>query len=114
MKATDQAEFFANLNAGVFAGQIGRALSDVAAGVVEHSKKGKVTITLEVSRIKETHQVNINHKLEYHQPTKRGSKKEDIALDTPMHVTAKGLSLFPDNPTGELFSKKDAPVTARD
>ncbi|WP_256380639.1 hypothetical protein [Stutzerimonas decontaminans] len=36
MKATDTGEFINSLNAGVFADQVGRALCDVAAGVIEH------------------------------------------------------------------------------
>lgn len=77
MKATDPGELIANLNAGVFANQFGQALSDVAAGVVEHGKKGKVVVTLEISQIGETHQVEILHKLDFLAPTKRGSKRED-------------------------------------
>lgn len=37
MKATDPTEFLNSLNAGVFAQQLGRALSDVAGGVVDFS-----------------------------------------------------------------------------
>lgn len=113
MKATDPGELIANLNAGVFAQQLGRALSDVAAGVVTHGKKGKVVVTLELSQIGETHQVKIMHKLDYLEPTKRGSKREDTALETPMFVTEKGLQLFADNPTAGMFSREDAPVPAR-
>ncbi|MBL4835766.1 MAG: hypothetical protein JKY26_17585 [Pseudomonas sp.] len=114
MKATDPGELLANLNAGVFANQMGRALSDVAAAVVDHGKKGKLVITLDISQIGETHQVEILHKLDFLTPTKRGSKREDTALKTPMYVTAEGLKLFADNPSGQLFSGKQAPVTARD
>lgn len=113
MKATDPGEFIANLNAGVFNQQLGTALSAVAAGVVEHGKKGKVTVTLELSQIGETHQLKVAHKLEFVQPTKRGSKREDTALETPFYLTANGLQLFADNPTGQMFSKDQAPVTAR-
>lgn len=49
MKATDPTEFLNSLNAGVFAQQLGRALSDVAGGVVDFSKKGKVVVTFELS-----------------------------------------------------------------
>ena len=42
MKPTDPGEFIASLNAGVLAQQMGTALSDVAANVIEHGKKGKV------------------------------------------------------------------------
>lgn len=113
MKPTDPGEFFANLNAGVFNNQLATALSAVACAVVDNGKKGKVVITLEMSQIGESHQVKINHKLDYTEPTKRGSRREDVALDTPMHVTQNGLQLFADNPTAGLFSKEDAPVVAR-
>lgn len=113
MKPTDPGEFLANLNAGVFANQMGRALSDVAAGVVEHGKKGKVIVTFEIAQIGETHQVEVAHKLDFETPTKRGKKREDTALKTPMFVTEKGLQLFADNPTGALFTDKQAPVKAQ-
>lgn len=113
MKATDANEFLNSLNAGVFAQQLGRALSDVGAGVVDHGKKGKVTITLELSQIGESNQVKVNHKLDYTVPTKRGTKREDTTLDTPMYVTANGIELFQTNPTDQMFSRDQAPVVAR-
>ena len=113
MKATDTSEFINSLNAGVFADQVGRAISDVAAGVVDHGKKGKVVISLELSRVGESNQVKINHKLDYTAPTKRGSKREDTALDTPMYVTPDGVVLFQTNPTDQLFKKEETPVPAR-
>lgn len=114
MKPTDTSEFINSLNAGVFAQQVGRALSDVAAGVVEHGKKGKLTLTFELSQIGESNQVKINHKLDFTQPTKRGSKREDTALDTPMYVTPNGLELFQTDPTAQMFSREEAPVIARE
>lgn len=113
MKPTDPGEFIANCNAGAFAHQIARALSDVAAGVVDHGKKGKVTITFDISRIGESHQVKVNHKLDFIIPTKRGQKREDTALDTPFYVTAEGLQLFAENPTNGLFNREQAPVVER-
>ena len=114
MKPTDPGEFIASLNAGVLAQQMGTALSDVAANVIEHGKKGKVVLTLDLSQIGDSHQVKVAHKLEFTIPTKRGSKREDLATETPFFVTEKGLQLFADNPTGQLFNKQDAPVVARD
>jgi len=110
MKPTDTTEFFNHLNAGVFSEQIGRALSDVAAGVVDHGKKGKVIITLEMSPIGETAQIKIAHKLDYVQPTKRGSKREDTALETPMYVTPDGIEPF--QRTGNLDMFRDLPAHA--
>lgn len=113
MKATDVNAFINDLNAGVFAQQFAQALSDVAAGVVTHGKKGQVKLTFDISQIGESHQVKITHKLDYNQPTKRGSKREDTALDTPMHVTPQGLSLFAQDPTAKLFTDSQAPVRAQ-
>jgi len=112
MKPTNTTEFFDNLNAGVFSEQIGRALSDVAAGVVDHGKKGKVVISLELAPIGESNQVKITHKLDYTMPTKRGTKREDTALDTPMYVSQNGVELFQTSPTADMF--RDTPVPARD
>ena len=50
-KPTDTTEFLQELNGGAFASQIGHALSEVAAGVVDHGKAGKITITLDLSLI---------------------------------------------------------------
>ena len=113
MKATDTSKFIQDLNAGVFADQLGRALSDVAAGCIDHGKEGQVIITLKLKQIAQTNQVNITHKLDYVQPTKRGKKREDTTLDTPMYVTPVGLQLLQTNPTDQLFRKEDTPVHAR-
>ena len=110
MKPTDVSEFFNSLNAGVFASQVATALSAVGSGVVTHGKKGKVIITLEMSQIGESNQVKINHKLDFTEPTKRGSKREDTALDTPMYVTANGLELFQNDPTAQLFTPQQVPA----
>ena len=114
MKATDPNEFLNSLNAGVFAQQLGRALSDVAAGVVDHNKQGDVTVKFKLKQIGQSHQVAVTHTLDYVQPIKRGKKREDTTLDTPMYVTADGLQLFQNDPTGQLFKKEDTPVKARE
>jgi hypothetical protein len=113
MKPTDTTKFIQELNAGVFEQQLGRALSDVAAGVIDHGKEGSVTITLKLKQIAQTNQVNISHKLDFVQPTKRGKKREDTTLDTPMYVTPDGLQLLQTNPTGQLFNREETPVKAR-
>lgn len=113
MKPTDTNEFLNSLNAGIFAQQLGRALSDVASGCIEHSKQGQVTITFKLKQIGQSNQVNVSHTLDYVQPTKRGKRREDTTLDTPLYVTQNGLEPFQTDPTAQLFSKEDAPVLAR-
>ena len=113
MKPTDTNEFLNSLNAGIFAQQLGRALSDVASGCIEHSKQGQVTITFKLKQIAQSHQVNVTHTLDFVEPTKRGKRREDTTLDTPLYVTPDGLQLFLENPTGQLFKKDETPVHAR-
>lgn len=110
MKETDPTEFINSLNGGVFAQQLGRALSDVAAGVVEHGREGVVTLKLKLKQIGQSQQVNVTHTMEYQQPTKRGKRREDVTLDTPMYVTPNGLELFQTSPTDQLFTRDQAPV----
>ena len=110
---TDTTEFLNELNGGVFASQIGAALSEVAAGVVDHDKAGKLVITLDLSRIGETSQVKIKHKLDYKVPTKRGTRSENATLDTPMHVGTGGkITLFAER-HDQLFTKEQAPIIPR-
>lgn len=115
MKPTDTAEFLGELNAGVFANQIGHALSEVASGVVDNGKVGSVTLTFTLKQIANSHQVTVNHKLAYKVPTKRGSRSEDTTLDTPMHVNEGGrLTLFAEAPrAGQLFNRDAAPIHAK-
>lgn len=112
-KPTDTTEFLQELNGGAFASQIGHALSEVAAGVVDHGKTGKITITLDFSQIGDSHQVKIKHKLDYKVPTKRGTRSENTTLDTPMYVgTGGNISLFPEK-HDQLFTRDQAPVHPR-
>ena len=110
---TNTAEFLDELNGGAFASQIGHALSEVAAGVVDHGKAGKLVITLDLAQVGQSSQVSIKHKLDYKVPTKRGTRSENTALDTPMFVGTGGkLSLFQEK-HDQLFSREDAPIHPR-
>ncbi|MFQ6574167.1 MULTISPECIES: hypothetical protein [Pseudomonas] len=110
---TNTAEFLEELNGGAFASQIGHAISEVAGGVVDFDKAGKVVITLDFSRIGESSQVKIKHKLDYKVPTKRGTRSENTSLDTPMHVGTGGqVTLFQEK-CDQLFSRDEAPITPR-
>lgn len=110
---TNTAEFLDELNGGAFANQIGHALSEVAAGVVDHGKAGKLVITLDLTQVGQASQVSIKHKLDYKVPTKRGTRSENTALVTPMFVGTGGkLSLFQEK-HDQLFSREDAPIHPR-
>ena len=110
---TDTAEFLEELNGGAFASQIGHALSEVADGVVNHGKSGKLVITLDFSQIGESSQVKIKHKLDYKVPTKRGTRSENASLDTPMCVGTGGkITLFAENHV-QMFDRAQAPIIPR-
>lgn len=112
MKETDVNQFLEDLNGGVFIQQLGRALSDVAGGIIDNNKTGQVQVTFDMKQLGATDQVIVSHKLKYKQPTLRGSKSEEISLETPMHVTSAGLSLFDNDKGDQLFGKDLAPVRA--
>lgn len=104
--STDVSEMFDDLDGGVFAEKLSKALSDVAAGVIDHDKAGKVTITLDMKRIGSSYQVAVNHKLAYTRPTAKGKVSEENTTQTPMHVGKGGaLTLFPEG-QGQMFTKK--------
>lgn len=97
---TNFSELVGELNAGVFEQQINRALSDVAANVCETGKKGEVTIIFKITRIEDSHQVAVNHKIKSLVPKLRGKIIEEHETATPLHVSRGGrLSIFPDTQT---------------
>lgn len=105
---TNVAEFVSELQAGVFEQQIATAINETALAVVEHARKGKVTIELDFKHIPNTNQVNIAHTLTFNRPTKRGSKKEDLTYDTPMYVGRGGkVTIFPTEQKDMFVPNKD-------
>jgi hypothetical protein len=104
--STDVTSFIDDLDAGVFQDKLSKALSDVAAGVIDHSRTGKVTICFDLKQIGQSHQVAITHKLSYVRPTARGKLSEENTTQTPMYVGKGGsLTLFPEG-QGQMFDKK--------
>ena len=112
---TEINQFVNDMNGGVFAEKISRALSDVAAGVMDNGGTGKVTLEFNIKRVGETYQVKIDHKLAHKRPTANGDQSENNTTATLMHVGVGGsMTLFPvsqvpkgqmhiaDNKTGDL------------
>lgn len=94
---TEFGSLLGELNAGVFEQQINRALSDVAANVCETGKKGEVTLTFKLSRIEDSNQVAMSHKIKSLVPKQRGKVIEEHETSTPLHVGRGGrLTIFPD------------------
>lgn len=107
-RSTNVADMLGELDAGVFEQKLGRALSEVAMGVVTTGKKGKVVVTLDMAQIANSNQVNLTHSLKYVKPTGNGRVTEENATATPMHVGTGGkLTLFPDTQE-RLFDKPAA------
>lgn len=93
---TNFQDIVGDFNAGVFDQQVGRALSDVAAAVVDTGKKGRVTLTFDIKRMGEAAQVIVAHRVAFKRPTTRGEATEVATSETPMYVGARGvLSLMP-------------------
>lgn len=104
--STQVEQFFADLDGGVFEEKISRILSDVAGATVDYQAKGQVVITLDFKQIGNSDQVQIDHKISYKRPTKRGSASETDTTTTPMYVGSKGaLTFFPEK-QGQLLDKK--------
>lgn len=93
---TNFAELVGDLNGGVYEQQINAALSDIAANVCTHGKKGELTLKLTIQQIGDSHQVKVTHSLKSVTPKARGKVTEEHAVDTPLHVGKGGrLSLYP-------------------
>ena len=100
-------EILNELDAGVFAGKVSRALADTALAVTEHGREGKVVLELKLKRIGESNQVAIAHTVKYDRPTMRGKITEQDTTETPMHVGPRGrLTMFPENQI-DAFNKKE-------
>lgn len=108
--ATDVQIMLEDLDAGVFLQKLSHAFSAVAGNVVDTGKTGEVSLKFSMSRIGNSHQVNIKHKLAFTMPTARGKASEEDTTETPMFVGSKGkLTLFPENQT-QLFTKQGQPT----
>ncbi len=92
--ATDVPEFISDLSAGTIERALSIALSQTAANVIDHDKKGQVSITFDFERIEGTHQVRIAHKLKFSKPTAVGRVVEETDGADVLHVGKYGaLSL---------------------
>lgn len=92
--ATDIAEFMSDLDGGQLEHMLSIALSQTAAAVVDHAKKGEVVLKLKFEQIKGTHQVRVEHKLTFAKPTSTGRSGEETEGATVLHVGRYGrLSL---------------------
>ena len=103
MTDTDNTSVLHDLDAGIFVSKLDKAMSQVALGVVNEERKGKIVIELKIEQIGSSNQVKMAHKFKYEQPTARGKLIEEDETITPLYVNRSGkLSLMPD--TQEKFN----------
>lgn len=88
--ATDTAEFLTDLDGGFFEVVVSKALSEVAAAVIDNGKKGKVVITFDMERIQGTHQVRLEHGCKLVRPTSMGKASEETSGATVLYVGQYG------------------------
>lgn len=106
MKSTDHTQFIDDIDGGVFAQQLGYAISEVASAVVDNDKAGEITIKLKLTKGVGANSVTIDHKLTSIAPLADGRKLEDHGAKTSMHVNKDGdVTLFA-NHTAQLFEEK--------
>ena len=88
--------FLMDLDAGIFANKVGKAVMTAATGAVNTGKKGQVVITLDFDRIGDSRQVMVKHKLAFTEPTQRGKAGEEETTETPMYLNQDGtVTIFP-------------------
>ncbi|RBP74072.1 hypothetical protein [Marinobacter nauticus] len=105
-RLTDTAQFINDLDAGVFTEKVGRALSEIAGGVIDHDKAGKLTLTFDLKRLGNANKVLVKHKLAFTVPTSKGKITEEETTDSDMHVNAGGrLTSLPEN-QHQFFDKR--------
>ncbi len=106
-KDADFIETLEDFDAGVFTSVLTKALADVGLSVVEHGAKGSLVITLDVSRIGESAQLQVKHRINSTKPTLRGDLKEKYATSSVMHINKNGsMTVMPD---AQLDLFKDSP-----
>lgn len=112
--STDVKEFIEDMDGGVLSEQLSRVLSMVAGAVIDHGRKGTVTLQFDMKQIATSHQVNVTSTMRFEAPTKRGKQTEHQATSTPMYVGRAGkLTFFPEK-QGVMFDKGGQPAGEND
>lgn len=103
------------LDAGIFGKRIATAVADASLGVVatgDRKKRGKVTVTFDITQVGESNQVQIDHTIEFQKPTHRGWQAERHTTSTAMYVGTRGkLTILPNN-TKDMFATQDEAADA--
>ena len=94
--ATNIAELFSDLDAGMFELVLSQAMSATAAAVVDNGpngskvRGGKVTVEFNFEPIKGTQQVSVSNRIAFTKPTSLGKASEETEGTTVLHVGRNG------------------------
>lgn len=113
MQQTDvknASEFLDNLNAGIFQKKVTSALKTVAMNAVALGKPGKLVITIDLSQINDSKQVNVKHKLAYSHPTPTGKSAHETQGTTTMYVANNGDMSIHNDSQGKLPLGSVSPI----
>jgi len=88
------------INADMTRQRMEAAIKEVAIGVANTEKAGKVTVTFDIKPQKNTDgQVNIDARVSFAKPTMKGKRSEETTDSTPMFVSRDGVSAIKDQPS---------------
>lgn len=96
-------ETLGEFDAGIFVSKATEALKLAALGTIQSSKKGSVTIVLELERIGSSDSVQVKHTLKYTKPTINGKATEENTTSTPMYVDKNGFLTINPQTQDDLF-----------
>ena len=102
---TDFVEVLGEMNAGIFLEQLNRAISDVAANVVNYGKGGQVNLSFKISQIGNSNQVVIQHDMKFIVPMANGRITEELESQTPFHVGRNGKLGINVSDQADIYSK---------
>jgi hypothetical protein len=109
--ATNVPDFVSELAAGQFESMFSIGVSETAAAVLMHERKGEVSVQLKFSHIPGTNQVRIESITKFKRPTATGSAGEDAKGATVMHVGPRGRLTLTQPPLPGMQRQQQLPTT---
>lgn len=93
------AEVLGEVDGGVMERIVSKAMCDMAASIMDQKRDGKIVLTMSMSHIKNTTQLNIKTSVKTQMPTMdEGERTEMVKRDTAMFVGKFGkLSVAPES-----------------
>jgi hypothetical protein len=105
----DAGEMLNDFDAGVFMQKVSAAVRSGAIATIEHDRKSKIVIELELEKMGDSRQVMVDHTLKFTKPTRRGKATEEDTTTTPMYVGIKGgVTVTPIRQTDMFKTEQEA------